>query len=81
MTKKGELRREVTIAFDAPTFLEVSSPILPSLKVASLSVTIEIAVRVERGLGLSNFVEFVLKSLSDGTVRRFKRPRMQAPTK
>ena len=78
MTRKGELRREIKIPFDAPTFFPVSSSPIPFVKVELFSATLEIAVVVKGGL--PDFVELVLTSLSDGTVRRFRRPRTGTPT-
>ena len=74
MTDQGVSQRDATTSFDQPTFLRTSSLEVPLLKVAAISSRINIRETLQRRLGLPNFVEFVLTNLSDGTVRRVRRP-------
>jgi len=72
---QGLLRRNATTMFQQPTFLRSSSHEVPFVKITAISTTIDIRQTVRRSLGLPNFVEFTLKNLGDGTVKRIRRPR------
>jgi len=75
MMEQGLFQRDATTTFQQPTFMRISSLQVPFMKVTGISTTIDIRRTVSRRVGLPSFVDFILKNLSDGSVRRFQRQR------
>ena len=65
MMEQGLFQRDATITFQQPTFVRISLPQVPLMKVTGISTTIDIRRTVFRRVGLPNFVDFVLRNLSD----------------
>jgi hypothetical protein len=77
--KEGCAPQEIKHTFEQPTFLQVPRYPVPRIKVVSLSVTLEVQKSFRRFISATNFVVFVLKSLDNGTVKRFHGPREALP--
>lgn len=66
MREQGMLEHDATIEFEHPTFLKPSWE-LPFCKVLGISARIEIRETIQQTRGRTNFVEWMLKNLQDGT--------------
>jgi hypothetical protein len=77
--EQGCARKEVKHAFVEPTFIEIPGSSVSRVKVISLCVTMEVQKCVDSIIVPTNFVIFVLKSLDDGSVKRFRGLREPLP--
>jgi hypothetical protein len=79
VAEAGCTPQQVKHTFDQPTFFQIPGSSVPRVKFISLSVTVEVQKTFKRFVAASNFVVLVLKSLDDGTLKRFWGPREALP--
>jgi hypothetical protein len=81
MRNQGVLERNARIDFELPTYFKTSCLEVPLGKVSAISTRIEIRETVQQRIIHTNFVEWMLKNLNDGTLKRFAIPRAAMPKK
>jgi hypothetical protein len=81
MRDQGVLERNARIDFEQSTYFKTSCLEVPLGKVSAISTRIEIRETVQQRIIHTNFVEWMLKNLNDGTLKRFAIPRAAMPKK